>query len=82
MYYICTDIITMTHAINSNTNLLSIDITRTHTQLRKSSKGEKECKKGMRRQRVKKRKLRKEKKGRKKRKFKKTSMNKLKINRK
>ena len=32
----------MTHAINSNTNLLSTDITRTHTQMRKSPSGEKE----------------------------------------
>ena len=29
----------MTHAINLNTNLLSIDITRTHTQMSKSSRG-------------------------------------------
>ena len=44
----------MTHTINSNTNLLSIDITRTHTQMRKSSRGEKESGKEMRRQKVKK----------------------------
>ena len=37
----------MTHAINSNTNLLSIDITRTHTQRRKSPRGEKESGKEM-----------------------------------
>ena len=36
----------MTHAIKSNTNLLSIDITRTHTQMRKSPRGETEGKKG------------------------------------
>ena len=44
----------MTHAINSNTNLLSIDIIRTHTQMRKSPRGEKESGKEMRRDRVKK----------------------------
>ena len=44
----------MTHAINSNTNLLSIDITRTHTQMRKSPRGEKESGKEMRRDRDKK----------------------------
>ena len=45
----------MTHAINSNTGLLSIDyITRTHTQMRKSPRGEKESGKEMRRDRVKK----------------------------
>ena len=44
----------MTHAINSNTNLLSIDITRTHTQMRKSPRGGKESGKEMRRDRVKK----------------------------
>ena len=32
----------MTHAINSNTNLLSIGIARTHTQMRKIPRGEKE----------------------------------------
>ena len=32
----------MTRTINSNMNLLSIDITRTHTQIRKSPRGEKE----------------------------------------
>ena len=36
----------MTHAINSNTNLLSIDVTRTHTQMRKSPRGEKEKEEG------------------------------------
>ena len=41
----------MTHAINSNTNLLSIDMTRTHTQMRKSPRGEKESRKEMRRER-------------------------------
>ena len=40
----------MTHAINSNTKLLSIDITRTHTQMRKSPRGEKESRKEMRRE--------------------------------
>ena len=46
----------MTHAINSNTKLLSIDITtnNAHTQMRKSSRGEKESGKEMRRDRVKK----------------------------
>ena len=43
----------MTHTINSNTNLLSIDITRTHTQMRKSPRGEKESGKEMRRDGVK-----------------------------
>ena len=43
----------MTHAINSNTNLLSIDITRTHDQMRRSPRGEKESGKEMRRDRVK-----------------------------
>ena len=43
----------MTHAINSNTNLLSIDITRMHTQMRKSPRGEKESGK-KRRQKAKK----------------------------
>ena len=41
----------MTHTINSNTNLLSIDITRTHTQMIKSSRGEKESGKEIRRDR-------------------------------
>ena len=44
----------MTHAINSNTNLLSIDITRMHTHMRKSPRGEKESGKEMRRDRSKK----------------------------
>ena len=44
----------MTHAINSNTNLLSIDITRMHPQMRKSSRVEKESRKEMRRDRDKK----------------------------
>ena len=36
----------MTHAINSNTNLLSIDITITHNQMRESKRrGETESKK-------------------------------------
>ena len=43
----------MTHAINSNTNLLSIDITRRHTRMKKSPRGEKESGNEMRRQRVK-----------------------------
>ena len=38
----------MTHTINSNTNLLSIDITRTHTHMRKNQSGEKESGKEMR----------------------------------
>ena len=54
----------MTHAINSNTNLLSIDITRTYTPMRKSPRGEKESGKKMRGDRVKKRE-KKKKKGRK-----------------
>ena len=41
----------MTHAINTSTNLLSIDITRTHTQMRKSPRGEKESGNNMRRDR-------------------------------
>ena len=41
----------MTHAINSDTNLLSIDITRMHTQMGKSPRGEKESEKEMRRNR-------------------------------
>ena len=40
----------MTHAINSNTNLLSIDITKMHTQVRMSPRGEKESGKEMRRE--------------------------------
>ena len=43
----------MTRAINSNTNLLSIDITRMRTQMRKSPGAEKESRKEMRRPRVK-----------------------------
>ena len=50
----------MTHAINSNTNLLSIDITRMHTQMRKSPIGEKESGKEFRRDREEKTKGRKE----------------------
>ena len=46
-----TNNIPMTHAINSNTNLLSIDITRMHTQMRKNLRGEKESGKEMRRDR-------------------------------
>ena len=42
----------MTHAINSNKNVLSIDITRMRTQIRKSLRGEKESGKEMRRDRV------------------------------
>ena len=53
----------MTQAINSNTNLLSTDIKRMHTQMRKSPRGEKESGKEMRRERVKK--IEKRKKGRK-----------------
>ena len=46
----------MTHTINSNTKLLSIDITRTHNQMRKSPRGEKERgKKGGETERIKKR---------------------------
>ena len=41
----------MTHTINSNTNLLSADITRMHTLMRKSPRGEKESRKEMRRYR-------------------------------
>ena len=45
----------MTHAINSNTSLLSFDcITRKHTQMRKSPRGEKDSGKEMRRQKGKK----------------------------
>ena len=53
----------MAHAINSNTNLLSIDITRTHTQMRRAQEerkrvgkkwGEKESKKKNRKKRKKK----------------------------
>ena len=50
-YVLCTNIITMTHTINSNTNLLSIDIKRTHTQMKKSPGGEKGSGKEMRRDR-------------------------------
>ena len=39
----------MTHTISSNTNLVPVDITRTHTQMRKSRRGEKESGKEMRR---------------------------------
>ena len=39
----------MTHTTNSNTNLLSLDIPRTHTQMRKGPRGEKESGKDMRR---------------------------------
>ena len=65
MYYVSTNIITMTHAINSNTNLLSIDITRTHMLMRKSPRGEKESRKEMRRDRELKKKRKKGKKRRK-----------------
>ena len=42
----------MTHAINSSTNLLSKDyITRMHIQMRKSTRGEKDSGKEMRRDR-------------------------------
>ena len=51
-HVLCTNIITMTRAINSNTNLLSIDSTRMHTRMRKSPRGEKESGKEMRRERV------------------------------
>ena len=58
----------MTHAINSNTNLLSTDITRTHTQMRKNPRGAKES--GEEMTRVEQKKIRKkEKKKEKKRKF-------------
>ena len=46
--------ITMTRAINSNTNLLPIDIPKVHTQMRKSPREDKECRKETRRDRVKK----------------------------
>ena len=49
-----TNIITMTHTINANTNLLSKDITRTHTQMRKSPGGKKGRRKEMSRDRDKK----------------------------
>ena len=68
----------MTHTINSNTNLLSIDITRTHTHMKKSPRGKKESGKEMRRDRVKKIERRKKKKKRKENLIKK-SMNKFKI---
>ena len=58
----------MIHAINSNTNLLSIDVTRTHTQMKKSPREEKESGKEMRRDRVKKKGKRKKRKKFKKRK--------------
>ena len=73
----------MTHAINSNTKLLSIDITRTHTQMRKSPGGEEERagKKSGETEGKKRKKLEKKKKGRKEhKKFRKKSVNKLKIN--
>ena len=41
----------MTHTINSNTNLLFIDITRIHPKMRKSPGGEKESGEEMRRDR-------------------------------
>ena len=50
MYYVLT-FITMTHTLSSNTNLISIDITRMDTQMRKSPRGEKESGKEMRRDR-------------------------------
>ena len=57
----------MTQARNSNANLLSINITRTYTQMRKSPRGEKESGKEMRRDReYKKRKKRKKRKKKKK----------------
>ena len=63
----------MTHTINSNKNLVSIDITQMHTQMRKSPRGEKESGKEMRRDRdQKKRKKTKQN-------LKKKSINKLKI---
>ena len=43
----------MTDAINSNTNLLSIDITKTDNQMRKSLSGEKESGREMGRDKVK-----------------------------
>ena len=46
----------MTCAINANTNLPSIDITKMHTQMRKSPRGEKESGKEMRRETGKKKK--------------------------
>ena len=72
----------MTHAINSKTNLQSIDITRTCTQMRKSPRGEKESGKEMRRDsgKNKKRKKIKENLRRKKERRRKKSINKLKIN--
>ena len=54
----------MTHAINSNTNLLSTDITRTHTQMRKNPRGAKES--GEEMTRVEQKKLEKKKKKRRK----------------
>ena len=48
----------MTHAINSNTGLLSIDyITRMHTQVRKSPRGEKESGKEKRHSKEKRKKM-------------------------
>ena len=44
----------MTRAINSNTNVLSIDIPRTHTQMRRVQEERKESGKEMRRDRAKK----------------------------
>ena len=64
----------MTHAMNSSTNLISIDITTTHTQMRKSPRGEKESGKEMRKKKQRK-KLEKEKKDEKKRKLKKKEVN-------
>ena len=70
----------MTHAKNSNTNLLSIDTTRTHPQMRKSPRGERAGKKRGVRVKRKKKKLEKRKKGRKEKKIKKKeSTNKLNI---
>ena len=54
-HVLCANIITMTHTINSYTNRLSINIARTHTQMKKSPRGEKETGKEMRRDRVKER---------------------------
>ena len=48
----------MTHKTNSNTNLLSVDLTITHTQMRKSPRGEKESGKEMRREKVNKKNIR------------------------
>ena len=54
VHVLCTNIFTKTHTKNSNTNLLSIDITRMHSQMRKSPRWEKESGKEMRRDRSKK----------------------------